>query len=277
MRSSIVCRLPVSFSLRPSLSDLFRALPGWWGGPHPPPLAEGFGLVCDSVSPLVAYCVYPLCTLPYLCTSPGYHPPPLPGRLCGEPPSSQCQPSLDQTQSSPGGPIQSHPIQPTPSQSWSLLPVQFRKETPISLASPRLLLLAHSRSVWVLRSLFFFTTLPHPTILEGHRPTTTETLLVPQYSILYITPALPDPVPSRAAAPLPYHIVSHRILCQPSPRLFSRALTHLLVGLCPLRVHLFSSTPPFLCVCERLFVVPPESSSRLQTEHPQRAPAVQPL
>lgn len=189
------------------------------GGCGPPPLdppspmAQSYTQYCgvQSASPVAClrYCVC-VCA----CVCPSY--PATRTRLWWAM-SSHSQP---RSRSDPGQ-VQSrwsNPIQAQPASPGSFLPVQFRKETPISLASSRLFLLAHSRSVWVsrfLRSLFFFQ--PSPSHDPEGEQTDAETLLLlvsQVFSILYTTSY---PNQCRPARPhrSPYHIVPHRILCKP--------------------------------------------------------------
>lgn len=127
----------------------------WWvvcaHPPGPPPPSRPQSLVNTVVSSPVACLLY--------CVSLPCHPARL--SLSGLRPLSP----------SPV-PIRPNAIQVQSSQPVLVLvlPVQFKKRTPISLASPRLFLLAHSRSVWVSRVVFFLPS-PHPTILKGDRQT----------------------------------------------------------------------------------------------------------
>lgn len=201
---SALVRLPVcsgpsvsQFCLAGSLCVSFSfSLPKlWWVGVAPspgPPFPNGppsrivNTVVSQSASP-VACLIVCLRVCVGVCVSPSY--PATRTRLWWAPSSH----SPAQSRSDPGQ-VQSrwsNPIQAQPASPGSFLPVQFRKETPISLASSRLFLLAHSRSVWVsrfLRSLFFFQ--PSPSHDPEGEQTDAETLLLlvsQVFSILYTT------------------------------------------------------------------------------------------
>lgn len=119
---------------------------GWCVAPWTSPSLKAPVVVNTVVSSPVACLLY--------CVSLPCHPARLSGLRPVSPSPVPIRPKAVRVQSS-------QPASPSPSPASSI-----QKRTPISLASPRLFLLAHSRSVWVSRVVFFLPS-PHPTILKG--------------------------------------------------------------------------------------------------------------